>query len=154
MELPDIKVSEHFGLLEFCRTNHTAYQKENYDLALKNIDRIKALAQDLEIVRARFERPVVITCGARSQAVNLLVCGSPTSQHTKAEAVDFLMPKMDLREVFEWIVRASGLSYGQVIHETKGPKVWIHYSLGEPYREKEKCRMALTFNGDRYQRYA
>jgi zinc D-Ala-D-Ala carboxypeptidase len=150
----DTKVSDNFTLYEFCRTSHLDYWEENYNLAVENVGKIKALAADLEIIRKRFDTAVIITCGVRSEELNTIVGGSPTSQHCKAEAVDFVMKGVSLREVFEWVVRASGLQYGQVIHEMKGKTEWVHYSLGEPYRDPKRCRMALVFKDGVYEKFA
>jgi uncharacterized protein YcbK (DUF882 family) len=152
--MPDTKVSDNFTLYEFCRTSHPQYWEDNYKLAVENVGKITLLAQALELTRKRFASPVVITCGVRCKGLNNLVGGTDNSQHLKAEAVDFVMPAADLAEVFEWIVKHSGLKYGQVIYETKGKSIWVHYSLGEPYREAARCMMALVYNGGKYERYA
>ena len=53
--------------------------------------------------------------------------------------------------MFAWIVKESGIPYGQAILEGPGGKVsWIHVSLGEPYRAREKSRQALTWDGKTY----
>jgi len=98
----------------------------------------------LEPVRNEFG-PVVVKSGYRCAALNKAVHGVESSQHCKAEAVDFVVPGCDLDEVFSWI-RKSGLEYGQIILEPG----WIHVSLGEPYRPAEKCGEALVYNGKKY----
>ena len=150
----DIKLSDNFTLYEFCRTSHVDFWQENYALAIANVDKLTKLAQDLEFIRKRWGVPLIITCGVRCPEINRRVGGSPTSQHCKAEAVDFLMHGIDLSHVMEWLVASSGLRFGQAIHETKDKTVWLHYSLGEPYREASRCGMALVFRNGSYEKYA
>lgn len=152
--MEDIKLSEHFRLEEFCRTRHLEFAEANYDLAISNLHRLGLLAADLEVIRGEYGCPIIITCGVRCPGHNAAVGGSPTSQHTKAEAADFIISGVNLRAVFEWIVKSSGLKYGQVIHETKGSKVWIHYSLGEPFRAADRSRQALISKDGKYEAFA
>lgn len=149
----DIKLTDNFTLYEYCRTNHVDYWQDNYDLAVANVDKLSKLAQDQEIIRKRWGVPLINTCGVRCPALNKLVGGSPTSQHLKAEAVDFIMHGIDYNFVMEWFVKSSGLKYGQVIYETKDKTSWIHYSLGEPYRDAGRCGMALVFKNGSYEKY-
>ena len=43
----------------------------------------------LEPVRAKFDKPITITSGYRSEALCEAIGSKKTSQHTKGEAVDF-----------------------------------------------------------------
>lgn len=154
MGLPIIRLTENFWLEEFYRTSHTEYLEANAELALDRLGRIVLLAKDLEEIRGEYGVSINPSCGVRCEGHNIAVGGSPTSQHRKAEAVDFVMPGVDLWVVFKWIVRSSGLKYGQVIHETKDGKVWIHYSLGEPFRAAARCRMALVSKDGKYEAFS
>ena len=139
-------LSPHFSFSELTGTDKFP------DLAAKN--RLEASAFSyklgalcrglLEPIRAQFG-PVVITSGYRCPALNKALHGAESSQHTRAEAADFIVPGCDLDTVFAWI-RGSGLEYGQVILEPG----WIHISLGEPYRTEAKCQQALIFDGKDY----
>jgi hypothetical protein len=100
----------------------------------------------LEPIRDQFG-PAVITSGYRCPALNKALHGEDTSQHTRAEAADFIIPGCDLDEVFAWI-RSSGLEYGQVILEPG----WIHLSLGTPFRQEDKCQEALVYDGKTYRK--
>jgi hypothetical protein len=67
------------------------------------------------------------------------------------QAADIVVPGHRLEDVFAWIVKESGLPFGQAILEGPGGKVsWIHISLGEPWRAKDKSRQALTWDGKTY----
>lgn len=48
----------------------------------------RGIAQLLDVMRARFGRPIVITSAYRSQAHNAKIRGAPNSWHAKGKAVD------------------------------------------------------------------
>ena len=43
----------------------------------------------LEPVRAKFDKPIMVTSGYRSEELCVAIKSSKTSQHTKGQAVDF-----------------------------------------------------------------
>lgn len=104
-----------------------------------------------------------VTSGYRCQAVNRHVGGTATSQHVKGEAVDFIpveivpalpqkMPtsaqRLDL--IFAWLVKESGLRFGQCIRESKSGSDWIHISLPRLVGNNQE---ALLFDGKSYKWY-
>ena len=68
----------------------------------------------LDPLRAMLARPIHITSGFRSPAVNEVVHGSPTSQHMLGEAVDIKADGLDATLLLAAIVR-SGLIFDQAI---------------------------------------
>ena len=88
--------------------------------------------QILEPVRAHFGKPVQINSSYRSPAVNKAVGGSPTSQHSNGEAVDFEIPGISNKVVADWV--ADNLVFDQVILEFYNAKDgansgWVHASI-------------------------
>lgn len=86
----------------------------------------------LEPVRAHFGKPVQINSSYRSPAVNKAVGGSPTSQHSNGEAVDFEIPGISNKVVADWV--ADNLEFDQVILEFYSAKDgansgWVHASI-------------------------
>jgi hypothetical protein len=69
----------------------------------------------------------------------------------RCEAADFVVVGRTsgelLYEVFEWIYKESKIPFGQLIYELGS---WIHLSLGEPFREKERCREVFTYREDAF----
>lgn len=135
------KLSPHFTLGEFLRSQ-TASRRGIPNIPNEDqIARMSALCVNvLEPTRAHFGRPVLISSGFRSLALNTAIGGSPTSQHPKGEAADWEIPGIPNPEVAEWVHRH--LNYDQLILECYIPgqpnSGWIHtgYS-GAPHKNQE-----------------
>ena len=140
-----MQLTPHFSLAEMTTTS-TGLPNTPGDAERAKLVHV---AEMLEAVRAHFGRPVHVHSGYRSPAVNAAVGGSKTSQHMRAEAADFHVEGVALVDVFDWI-RASDLAFGQVICEGRDPAnpTWIHLSLGEPYRDRAKCRQAMRWDAE------
>lgn len=136
------RLTPNFTLGELTTTSRTSLADTNFREALAFIEPIQATAEMLQVVRDRWGR-LKVNSGFRGKALNAAIGGSKTSQHLKGEAVDFVPLDASLEEVFWWIVEESGLPFGQVILEND---VWIHLSLGPPYRPASKSGQALTWN--------
>jgi hypothetical protein len=95
----------------------------------------KALAENLQAIRAYVGKPIIITSGYRPAAKNATVGGSKTSQHLHGEAWDFVVKGFtakDLDELFNALVDGSvKLPHpcSQAIRETKGNSEWIHLGI-------------------------
>lgn len=147
----DQKLSDNFTFGEMTRTGQTALQDKNRQEAEAVMPALEALCKTLlQPVRNHFGAVKVHSC-FRGPAVNAAVGGSKTSQHMTGQAVDFSVPGKTLEEVFRWIVKESGLKFGQAILEGKEPgkPTWIHLSLGAPWRPNSNGQ-ALTFDGKSY----
>lgn len=93
------------------------------------------VARVLDPLRAGLGRPVRVTSGYRSPAVNQAVHGSPTSQHILGEAADIEVPGMRAEEVATAIVRL-GLPVDQVIWYApeRGGHVHVSHTDARPNR--------------------
>lgn len=154
---PAAQLSRHFTFGELTRTSHGDLLEKNREEAQAVVPKLRELCVNLlEPVRLKFG-PVKVHSGYRGQAVNTAVGSkSSTSQHTKGEAVDFSVPGHRLEDVFTWIVKQSGIQFGQAILEGKQKDVptWIHLSLGAPHRAKDRCQQALTcWDGKTYNKW-
>lgn len=141
-------LSPHFSFEELTRTGQTALQDQNRKEAQPYIPRLKALAEMLEVIRAKFG-PVRVNSAFRGPSVNAGANGSKTSQHLVGEAADIGCGVSD-EELHKWIVTESGLRFGQCILEKPPGKSWVHISLGAPYRDPKRCGESLYFDGKSY----
>lgn len=129
-------LTPHFSLDEFT-TSQTAAR-----LGIDNTPNAQALANLirtaglLEQVRALFGKPIRVSSGYRSDAVNFHVGGKKNSQHVVGCAVDFTVQGVALKDIMDTII-ANDLPYDQLIHEFNS---WIHISvptssIGKPRKQ-------------------
>lgn len=126
-----MKLTPHFTLEELTTTTVSKEMAEkNARYAAIIPDQIFVLALFAEQVRYVLGVPMTITSAFRCEELNEKIGGSPTSQHTMAQAIDFLPGKgMSVDNAFE-ILKDSCLLYGQLIKERSGKKEWVHISMG------------------------
>lgn len=123
-KLENIRLSKNFTLDEFVVT---ATGLENIP-GPEDIANLQELATNvLQPLREALGRPIIITSGYRSPAVNAAIGGAGTSQHVIGQAADFKVPGMTNEQIIARI-RALKLPYDQLIDEVKGQSRWIHIS--------------------------
>lgn len=142
-----MRLSKNFTLSEFCVTN-TGLPNNPDMLSRANLSLLAR--KILQPIRER-AGILKISSGYRSPEVNKAVGGSESSQHCDGEAADIIPLEADIDEVMGWIVRDSGIQFGQCILENKGGKRWIHISLPRASRPNQ---MAMTYDGKKYGAYA
>lgn len=104
---------------------------------IPNWDQINALINlvkyVLEPLRMLYKKPVYVSSGFRSEALNEAVNGSKTSQHMKGEAADITAgSKKANRKLFELI--KDNLTFDQLIDEFDYS--WIHVSFTKNNRNQ------------------
>ena len=80
----------------------------------------------LEPVRAKFDKPIIITSGYRSPELCEAIGSKPTSQHTKGEAADFELAGVSNLQVALWI--SNNCDFDQLILEywkDDDPNSWL-----------------------------
>ena len=144
-----MQLSKHFKLEEFTKSM-TAIRKGIKNEAgsgeIKNLtDLCYAI---LEPVRAKFEKPVIITSGYRSEELCEAIGSKKTSQHAKGQAVDFELAGVSNLQVALWI--SNNCDFDQLILEywkDDDPNAgWIHCS----FKEGSNRKQILTFDGKSY----
>ena len=120
----------NFTLSELTKSDTAIRKGINNNPNAEQIEKLKALCENiLQPVRDHFGR-VKITSGYRSVELCAAIGSSARSQHAKAEAADFECPGVDNAELADWIHRE--LPYDQLILEFYTPgepnSGWIHCS--------------------------
>jgi hypothetical protein len=88
---------------------------------------LKALCENvLQPLRNYLGCPIIISSGFRCAELNKKVRGRPNSQHLLGEAVDFVVPQRNLKDVFNYI--KAHLPYDQLLYEYNKTDKWIHVS--------------------------
>ena len=110
----DIQLSENFKLSEFTRTSRPFPNIPSR----KHVSNLKRLVDNiLQPLRDYVKRPIIITSGYRSEAVNSsLQHSSKTSQHMEGNASDIHIPGMTNDEIVTAIKKLK-LPYDQLIDE-------------------------------------
>jgi hypothetical protein len=125
-----MNLSRNFTLSELIKSDTAIRKGINNNPNAEQIEKLKALCENiLQPVRDHFGR-VKITSGYRSPELCIAIGSSINSQHAKAEAADFECPGVDNAELADWIYRE--LPYDQLILEFYTPSEpnsgWIHCS--------------------------
>lgn len=102
-----------------------------------HLQNLRRLAIDiLQPVRDRWGKPITVTSGYRSPALNRAVKGASGSQHLKGEAADIVSSdNRALYALMTEMVHAGEIEVGQLIDES-GLK-WIHVSLPDARHHNE-----------------
>ena len=125
-----MNLSRNFTLSELTKSDTAIRKGINNNPNAEQIEKLKALCENiLQPVSDHFGR-VKITSGYRSVELCAAIGSSARSQHAKAEAADFECPGVDNAELADWIHRE--LPYYQLILEFYTPgepnSGWIHCS--------------------------
>ena len=101
----------------------------------------------LEPCRAKFEKPIRISSGYRSEELCVAIGSKKTSQHALGMAVDMEIPSESNLKVALWL--QNNVDYDQLILEYytgEANSGWIHVSFHEGNNRKQ----VLTFDGKSY----
>ena len=101
----------------------------------------------LEPCRAKFEKPIRICSGYRSEELCVAIGSKKTSQHALGMAVDMEIPSESNLKVALWL--QNNVDFDQLILEYytgEANSGWIHVSFHEGNNRKQ----VLTFDGKSY----
>jgi hypothetical protein len=121
-----MQLTPHFTLEELC------FSQEAVRTGLDNtpppdvVANLLRLAKMLEKVRALLKKPIHISSGYRSPALNARIGGSPKSAHLDGRAADFICPEFGTPYVVAKKIAAARLGYDQMIHEYGR---WVHIAV-------------------------
>ena len=123
-------LTEHFATSEFTCHDGTPVPPEL-------MDNLRKLCVELEKIRTRLGKPIVVMSGYRSPAWNAKRKGAGKSEHMNAKAIDMQVPGMTPLQVYEVVLSMirEGLLYngGVGIYDE-----WVHYDIGGKGRRWDK----------------
>ena len=112
-----MQLSEHFELAEFLVSETAARRGIANEPSPEVIENLRRLCQlVLQPLRIKLGRPVIITSGYRSPALNRAVGGSKTSHHMQGRAADLIVPGLSPLAVCQ-TAQQMKLPCVQIIHE-------------------------------------
>ena len=143
-----MQLSKHFKLIEFTKSMTATRKGIKNEAGSGEIKNLTDLCYGiLEPVRAKFEKPVIITSGYRSEELCEAIGSKKTSQHAKGQAVDFEIAGVSNLAVALWL--SNNCDFDQLILEFwtgEANSGWIHASFSEGSNRKQ----VLTFDGKSY----
>ena len=145
-----MQLSRHFKLEEFTKSM-TATRKgiDNTPGAgeIKNLENL--CYEVLEPLRAKFEKPITITSGYRSEKLSETIGSKSTSQHCKGMASDLEIAGIPNIQTAYWL--QNNVDFDQLILEfyNKDDPAggWVHISYNEKGNNRKQV---LTFDGKKY----
>lgn len=144
------KLSENFSLSEFLKSQTASRRGIDNTPTDEHLADMKILVDNvLQPLREELGKPLIITSGYRSPALNKAIGGSTTSQHSKGQAADIECIGMSNRQLAMYI--RDNFEFDQLILEFYNPDEgensgWVHVSF--VYGENRKEVMtALSRNG-------
>jgi len=147
----DKDLSEHFGLFEMTKTNNAALQAKNRILTDAQMMKLHELALVMEKIRTIIGGAVDVHSAYRCPDLNAATqAAAKKSQHMLCEACDWSPAGPDTVEsievAFQAVIAAARrgeIVFGQLIVEQAqrgySKSIWIHISLGRPYRDPSRC---------------
>jgi zinc D-Ala-D-Ala carboxypeptidase len=119
------KLSEHFSLSEMIESQEGARRGLDNTPSAAVIDNLLRVCGVLESIRAATDRPVRVSSGYRSPAINAAVGGAAKSMHVEGLAADINVPGMTPKELAT-LIAGLKLPLDQIILEYDS---WVHIGL-------------------------
>lgn len=145
-----MKLTENISLSEMTATNHANLFETNKKESEQYIDNIQRVANQLQIIRDYYGKPVRISSGFRGPALNKAVGSTAKkSQHLEGRAADFTVEGIKTKQVFDDI-KSGAIKLtdcNKLIYENFG-SIWIHIGVGET--EGLDIAYYTTTNGKSY----
>jgi len=108
-------LSQNFCLAEFATSTTQPHLAQKIGFTETEIERLRfACCAILEPLRSRFESPIHITSGKRSEELNRAVGGHPHSHHLfrgSTGAVDITIPGIEPEVVARWTIEHTIVEY-------------------------------------------
>jgi len=146
-----MKLSAHFSMRTLTRSDAARDNGFSNAPPLRLVRNLALLPRRMDSIQALLHRPLTISSGFRSTAVNAKVGGSTRSHHTLGLAADFTCRQFGSPFQVCRRIASSTIPFDQLIYEfgdrTDGG--WIHVSFAKGSRRKI---MTICLGIQRYRR--
>jgi hypothetical protein len=142
-----MKLSKHLDIGEVIRSESAKREGIINMPTPEHYENLKVIAEKVfEPIREHFGVPILISSGYRSEALNVYIGGSRSSDHSKGRALDLDMDGSSSgvtnKMIFEFI--KDNLEYDQLINEFDYAWVHVGYRLNE---NRKQTLRASKVNG-------
>lgn len=130
---------KYFTMDELTRTSHKIanepglQERRNLELLVEHV---------LDPLREAYGKPIRVTSGYRSKALNRAVCGSESSHHLRGMAADITgtpCTKAENKRLYDLVV-GMGLRFTQLIDEYDYSWVHVSYDVNDLRMQELKIR--------------
>lgn len=145
-----MNLTNNFSLIELTSSETAVRNGIKNNPNEQQIAALKLLCEKvMQPLRDWYGKPINITSGYRSPALNKAIGGSTTSQHSKGEAIDFTVPKEDYKKVWDFL---RSLEFDQIIWEFGNSNApdWIHVSYSAKNNRKQALKAVKTNGKTQY----
>jgi hypothetical protein len=151
-----MQLSEHLSVGEYIKSDTAKRKGITNAMTAAHTENAKVLAAKIfEPIRVHFGKPIFLSSGYRSEALNSAIGGSSTSQHCSAEAMDLDQDDrgtgVSNRMVFDYI--KGNLIFDQLIWEfgDDANPDWVHVSYKVNGNQRKQILKAVkSGNTTRY----
>ena len=141
-----MKLTEHFTLEELTASNTAKAKHIDNNPPEDIVANLKALCENvLEPLRNIYGKPMQISSGYRSPALNKAVGGASTSQHCKGMAADLDCGSVSANKALWNIVHEHKLDFDQCIDESNYS--WVHISYRPDGTNRHQSLRMVKKNG-------
>ena len=148
-----MQLSEHLSLNEVITSGTAKRLGIDNNPTTEHLNNLKLVAENVfEPIRKHFGKPIKVSSGYRSKALNDATPGSSsTSQHCSGEALDLDQDGMTTgvtnKMVFDYI--KDNLNFDQLIWEfgTDSNPDWVHVSWESTGKQRKMILKATRVNG-------
>ena len=146
-----MQLSKHFKLEEFTKSMTAIRKGIDNNPGAGDIKNLTDLCYTvLEPVRAKFDKPIIITSGFRSEELCEAIGSKKTSQHARGQAVDLEIGGIPNIKIAYWL--SNNVDFDQLIleyYDKDDPAGgWVHVSYNEKGANRKQV---LTYDGKRYE---
>jgi zinc D-Ala-D-Ala carboxypeptidase len=152
-KLQPMKLSTHLSLSEVTKSDRAIRFSIDNNPTEEHLANLKLLAEKIfEPIRIHFGKPIFVSSGYRSKALNAVTPGSSlNSQHSTGEALDLDQDSANTgitnKMVFDYI--KDNLEFDQLIWEY-GNNInpnWVHVSYESTGRQRKQILRCVKVNG-------
>ncbi len=133
-----MQLTKNFTLAEFTESDTAERVGIDNTPSANALANLKKTAEGMQKVRDLLGKPISISSGYRSPALNRYIGGSSSSHHCFGYAVDFKSPSFGTPYEVTKAIIASDIKYDQIIWEG----TWVHISFSPAMRMQ---KLTATF---------
>ena len=146
-----MKLSNNLSAKEVTKSNTAKRYGISNEPTIEHLENLKAIALNIfQPTRDYFKKPIHVSSGYRSKALNKKIGGSKKSQHSKGQALDLdahTFGGLTNKELFDFI--SEHLEFDQIIWEfgTYDEPDWVHVSYVSDGINRGESLKAYKANG-------